>query len=233
MRNKTRDFKRIAGVLPGLLILLACVIVLTPRHQADANNNETEAQPANTPAAPPPQNASFEVYPAQISLATNADQQSVIVRTRRADGVTIDLTNQAQISVEDTNIATVQDGVVTPAADGSTNLLVAHGGETVRVPITVTQAGEARPTSFRLDVIPVFSRVGCNNGSCHGSARGQDGFNLSLFGYDPAGDYNRILHEQPGRRINLADAARSLLLTKSIGTVPHTGGQLFDADHEF
>ncbi|MFN0127402.1 MAG: DUF1549 domain-containing protein, partial [Verrucomicrobiales bacterium] len=73
-------------------------------------------------------------------------------------------------------------------------------------------------------------RGGCNTGSCHGSARGQDGFHLSLFGYDPQSDYHRITRELGSRRINLAIPEDSLLVTKSIGAVPHTGGKRFEAD---
>ena len=58
--------------------------------------------------------------------------------------------------------------------------------------------------SFRRDVMPVFFRAGCNQGTCHGSARGKDGFMLSLFGYDAKGDYYRVTQEYVGRRINLA-----------------------------
>ena len=61
-----------------------------------------------------------------------------------------------------------------------------------------------RPISFRLDVMPIFLKSGCNVGGCHGSARGKDGFMLSLFGYDPDGDYDRITRAQTTRRINLA-----------------------------
>ncbi len=82
--------------------------------------------------------------------------------------------------------------------------------------------------SFRLDVMPIFMRAGCNSGSCHGSARGQDGFRLSLFGYDPAGDYFRITRELPTRRVNLALPEESLIVQKSIGAVAHTGGKRFD-----
>ena len=60
--------------------------------------------------------------------------------------------------------------------------------------------------SFRLDVMPVFLRAGCNTGSCHGAARGKDGFRLSLFGFDAEGDYNRLTREMTGRRVNLAVA---------------------------
>ena len=82
--------------------------------------------------------------------------------------------------------------------------------------------------SYRHNVIPALQRNGCNAGSCHGSARGEDGFSLSLFGYDPEGDYYRIVEELPGRRINLVEPEKSLLLTKAVGDVAHSGGELFD-----
>jgi len=87
--------------------------------------------------------------------------------------------------------------------------------------------------SFRQDVMPILFRAGCNTGTCHGAAKGKDGFMLSLFGYDPAGDYHRIVNEIAGRRINLAVPERSLLLRKATGKVPHTGGELFTTDSPY
>lgn len=87
--------------------------------------------------------------------------------------------------------------------------------------------------SFRQDVMPVFFRAGCNAGSCHGAAKGKDGFMLSLFGYDPAGDYQRIVNDITGRRLNTAIPERSLLLLKSLGAVPHTGGEIFTTDSPY
>jgi hypothetical protein len=84
--------------------------------------------------------------------------------------------------------------------------------------------------SFRRDVMPIFFRSGCNQGTCHGSARGKDGFMLSLFGYDARGDYYRITEEMVGRRINLAAPEQSLILLKATGKVSHTGGELFKND---
>ena len=86
--------------------------------------------------------------------------------------------------------------------------------------------------SFRRDVMPVFFRAGCNAGTCHGAARGKDGFMLSLFGYDPAGDYRRTVEDIPGRRVNTAVPAESLLLLKATGAVTHTGGKLFEKDSD-
>ena len=81
--------------------------------------------------------------------------------------------------------------------------------------------------SFKLDVMPVLMKAGCNAGACHGSSRGKDGFRLSLFGFDPDGDYYRLTREQIGRRINLAIPEESLMLEKGLGVVNHTGGERF------
>jgi|688.fasta_scaffold35699_3 hypothetical protein len=100
---------------------------------------------------------------------------------------------------------------------------VGHGAE----------SAVAEAPSFRRDVMPVFFRAGCNAGTCHGSARGKDGFMLSLFGYDAKGDYARIVEQLPGRRVNTAVPERSLLLLKATAAVPHTGGKLFDVESDF
>jgi hypothetical protein len=92
--------------------------------------------------------------------------------------------------------------------------------------LPATEGGSGTP-SFRRDVMPIFFRSGCNSGTCHGSARGKDGFMLSLFGYDAKGDYYRITQEYVGRRLNLAAPEQSLILLKAQGRVPHTGGRLF------
>ncbi len=92
--------------------------------------------------------------------------------------------------------------------------------------------GTTAVPSFRQDVMPVLFRAGCNAGTCHGSARGKDGFMLSLFGYDAKGDYERIVTEMPGRRVNAAVPEQSLLLLKAIGGVSHTGGKLFEKDSD-
>ena len=89
------------------------------------------------------------------------------------------------------------------------------------------------PISFRHDVMPVFMRAGCNTGGCHGSARGKDGFRLSLFGFDPEGDYFRLTRELGYRRVNLAVPEESLVLEKALGRVPHSGGKRFEPASEY
>lgn len=89
------------------------------------------------------------------------------------------------------------------------------------------------PVSFKRDVMPVFMRANCNSGSCHGAASGKDGFMLSLFGYDPEGDYYRIMEEYVGRRVNIAEPEKSLLLQKAIGAVAHTGGECVTPESKY
>ncbi len=96
-----------------------------------------------------------------------------------------------------------------------------------------TPTDAAQVPGFRRDVMPIFFRAGCNSGTCHGSARGKDGFMLSLFGYDTKGDYERVVNEIVGRRVNVAVPEQSLLLLKATGSVPHTGGKLFNRDSEY
>jgi hypothetical protein len=229
MRRRVSKRFGIARLLPALLLAGgAGALFVANLPAADADPGPTRQARVN--AAPA---GTLEVYPKTIELSTREDEQSVVIRIRRADGVTKDLTREAKLSIANPSIASVQHGVLRPGSDGETQLVIEHGKQRVTIPVTVKHATQGRPISFRLDVLPVFAKASCNNGSCHGSARGQDGFNLSLFGFDPVGDYKRITTEQPGRRINLADTERSLLLTKSIGAVPHTGGKLFEKDHAF
>ncbi|TWT58254.1 hypothetical protein KOR42_16250 [Thalassoglobus neptunius] len=172
----------------------------------------------------------LRVFPKDVSLTTKRDFQSVVVQGYYDNGLTADLTEQAEWKMEDASLVSQEKNVFRPAADGETQLTVSVGEKSVTVPVKVARASDDRPVSFKLDVMPVLTKSGCNTGSCHGAARGKDGFNLSLFGYDPDGDHFRITREQPGRRVNLAIPEASLLVEKGAGVVPHTGGKRFDLE---
>lgn len=86
-------------------------------------------------------------------------------------------------------------------------------------------AGEV--PSYLHEVVPVLTKAGCNQGGCHGKGAGQNGFKLSLRGYDPEADHRSLTREFDGRRIDPTDAAKSLLLTKPTASVPHEGGRIF------
>jgi len=140
------------------------------------------------------------------------------------DGITRDVTDKATWKLDRDDHVTRNANRFTPKADGDAKLTVGFESHHVDVPIGVKQAAVDPPISFKLDVMPVFMRAGCNVGSCHGSARGKDGFRLSLFGFDPDGDYYRLTHEQPKRRLDLSIPAECLFIEKAAGQVPHSGG---------
>ena len=224
-----------AALCVGLLTSLAIVVAAPPAPPAPLTApTGGNGKPAADLAANLDGVARFEVFPTTVNLETARDAQSIVALYTRADGVTADVTAQAQFAFANPALAKVDGGhTVRPLADGQTELSVSFQGKTVKLPVTVKDAKADRPISFKLDVMPIFMRAGCNTGGCHGSARGKDGFMLSLFGYDPDGDFNRITRQQPGRRVNLGFPEDSLLLTKTTGAAPHTGGARFKTDSAF
>jgi hypothetical protein len=212
-----------------LLNLIALVLAI-PARAGDTKRPELPNQ-VFAPAQTAPL-AGIEVFPPQIHLTTARDRQSIVVQASFADGITRDVTKEASLSLGDPKLVRRAGSVFHPAADGSTTLTVAYGGKTVTVPVKVAQAAVVPPISFRLDVMPVFMRAGCNTGSCHGSARGKDGFRISLFGFDPEGDHYRLTREMVERRLNLAVPSDSTMLEKATGAVPHTGGKRFEPTSE-
>ena len=174
----------------------------------------------------------LSIHPTQISLSTKEDFNSFIIVAKYGDDVTRDVTRESTLSLSNESVVRMENNTIHPVKDGNSTLTVTFQNRKVELPITVKDAVEERPISFNLDVMPVFLKAGCNTGSCHGSARGQDRFMLSLFGYDAKGDHFRITREQGTRRINLAIPEESMLVEKAIAAVPHTGGKLFEKNSE-
>ena len=173
------------------------------------------------------------LFPPDVNLTTRADDQRFLIVATRDDGVTLDVTQAAAVKLADARFARLEGRTLFPVADGVTALEVEYQGHKASAPVTVKNATADRPVSFRLDVMPVLMRAGCNVGSCHGAARGKDGFRLSLFGFDPQADYHRLTREEAARRLNLAFPETSLLIEKAIGAVPHTGGKRFEKDSSY
>ena len=100
----------------------------------------------------------------------------------------------------------------------------------VAVVLFAATLDSAEPVSFRNDVLPVLSKVGCNSGGCHGALAGKGGFRLSLNAYDPATDHYNITREMRGRRIEPSAPARSLFVIKPTAAVRHKGGKVIRED---
>lgn len=205
---------------------ICAVISCWPVRAEDA----VESLPPNPPQAVQPILPSLAIYPSQIQLESARDYQSFLAVISRPDGITQDATSEGAWELANPALVRIEGNRLLPVADGQTELIFRYAGAEARVPVTVTNAGQRPQISFARDVLPALTRAGCNTGSCHGAARGKDGFRLSLFGFDPQGDYLRITREQAVRRINLAVPPESLLLQKAIGAVPHTGGKKMEVN---
>ncbi len=176
---------------------------------------------------------SISIHPSSISLETKRDYHRFIVLAHRADGTTVDVSENAKINIANSTLVRLEKTTVYPLQNGETSLTIRYRHHQETIPVTIKNAHQDRPITFQQDVVPVLTAAGCNTGSCHGAARGQDGFMLSLFGYDPKGDHHRITREMAGRRINLAIPEDSLLLTKATNSVPHSGNKLFEKGSPF
>ncbi len=183
-------------------------------HAAEASNRQTTTA----------DNAKLLVEPPVIRLWAANRRQQLLVTAQGVQGP-VDVTHQAVVTANKSEIIRMEGSTVLGAGDGSTELTVTWNGHAVTVPVTVAGFGQSPPIHFVNDVIPVFSKLGCNSGGCHGRAAGQNGFKLSVFGFDPISDYEALVSEARGRRLFLANPVNSLLLTKPTGGVPHGGGQ--------
>ena len=137
-----------------------------------------------------------------------------------------DATRIAKYSTSQPNVATVDEsGYVLPVADGTAEISITLDGQTSKVPVTVKGMANARAVDFSTEIVPLLSRFGCNAGGCHGKQGGQNGFQLSLFGFDTEFDYSALVKEARGRRVNVSNASGSLLIRKAVGVQGFGAGQ--------
>ena len=159
-------------------------------------------------------------------------RQQLVVTGKYASGQLRDLTSTASYEVTPPGIVTIEkSGFVIPGADGTATIAAKTAlgiGSTVQV--TVAHFGNDPLVNFPDRIVPVFTKLGCNSGGCHGKASGQNGFKLSLLGFEPTEDYEHLVKEGRGRRLFPASPDKSLLLLKPIGEVPHGGGTRLEAD---
>ena len=171
------------------------------------------------------------ILPSSISITGPHHSQRIVVEGTFLDGHQEDLTERATLSVSNTDVAGLRAGsVLEPVAGGQSKITASLRGHQATAQLTVSDYTTATTWSFRNDVLPVMTKVGCNSGPCHGAAAGKNGFKLSLRGYDPVTDYYTLTHQALGRRTDRVQPARSLILLKPTATIPHGGGRRFGVD---
>jgi hypothetical protein len=136
-----------------------------------------------------------------------------------------DVTDDVQYKSSNPNVATVSsEGLVLPIADGKATITAAYRSLVVRRDVAVEKTAAVAPLHFVRDIVPILTKASCNSGGCHGKQNGQNGFRLSVFGYDEEADYQALTQEGRGRRLFPASPENSLLLLKALNQLPHGGG---------
>jgi len=167
------------------------------------------------------------ILPSSLELSGPEARQQLLAQATLA-GHQEDWTHHAAWSSSDAKIASVDDhGSVRPVADGEARIIARARGVTASVTVRVKGSHAAFQWSFRNHVIPVMTKMGCNQGACHGALAGKNGFKLTLRGYAPEVDYDTLTRQSVGRRVSLADPPASLILLKPSFAIPHGGGKRF------
>ena len=169
-----------------------------------------------------------------VTLRGQDDRKQLFASGLMRDQRLIDYTRDVTWNVEPPNVARVTaNGLIVPKENGSAVITIKTSlGVQATRPVVVTGMDEVHPINFKTQVVPIFSKLGCNGGGCHGKASGQNGFKLSLLGFYPEDDYEFLVYESRGRRLSPASPAESLLLTKGTGLVPHGGGSPLKPESE-
>ena len=148
------------------------------------------------------------VEPSELVFASPGEARRILVTGVTGSGERVDLTSSAQLRPLD-SIAELEDEYFVRATrSGRGKIAVTAAGHTVNVAVDVGSPETLRPVTFLKDVLPIINKVGCTQGTCHGAAKGKNGFKLSLRGYDPEFDYQSLLYDMSGRRFNRAAPER-------------------------
>ncbi len=179
--------------------------------------------------------AALRLFPDKAVLTGPDAVQQLTVDFVRGTAAIADVTSRTSFTSTNTSVADVDStGLIVPKGDGTATVVARHAGLESKIPVIVKSFKSAPPMNFANEVVPVFTKLGCNSGGCHGKASGQNGFRLSLLGFEPVLDYETLTKESRGRRIFPVAPTHSLLLTKSISKVPHGGGKrMEEGGHDY
>jgi hypothetical protein len=221
---------------PRWLALAAAVLFFGFQGQVPADDaKKPTATPGEAPSLPTPAEIqSLTVIPTNVRLVGADDSRQLMLTGSLAGSRLQDLSGDVKYEVADGKVAQVTtSGRVVPLANGTTAITARYGDKAVSVPVKVESMDENLPINFANHIVPIFTKLGCNSGGCHGKSGGQNGFALSLLGFVPEMDYAALAKEtRGGRRLFLASPENSLLLTKASGQMAHAGGKRMEVDSD-
>jgi hypothetical protein len=169
------------------------------------------------------------VLPDKVVLRGAGRLQQLVITGHYENGGVRDLTRQVKYHMADGQVARVDvHGLLIAVKNGTTEVVAEFQGQTIKAAVSVQDADRELPINFTNEIVPIFSKLGCNSGACHGKSIGQNGFRLSLLGFEPRVDFEALTREGRGRRVVPSVPELSLLLQKPAGLMPHGGGKRLD-----
>ncbi|QDU79997.1 Bacterial Ig-like domain (group 2) [Polystyrenella longa] len=215
------------------LLLFSSVMPVSQSVQAETTSPATEAATTEPESKPVPVTAIRieAATPEKIAISGKDSRQQVLVTGDQTDGRLRDLTRETEYKIQPAEVATIDaDGLITPLSEGTAKLTATSGEFQSEFPLEISGIDNPLPINFKNQIAPIFTKLSCNGGGCHGKSGGQNGFSLSLLGFYPDDDYEFLVKENRGRRIFPPAPAESLLLTKATGQSPHGGGKRMEED---
>ena len=195
-------------------------------------DKQNATKPTQTDAIEPSSNSQVVellVSPEQLHLRSPYDYAQLVVSAKLSDGSVIDVTRDSQIELPSW-LEMEHGGLIRASENGSGEIAVSFLQQQIGLPVAAEKIKGDEPeigsVDYLKDVNPVLSRLGCNQGTCHGAQKGKAGFKLSLRGYDASYDLRALTDDLAARRINAAAPDASLMLRKPLGMTPHQGGVL-------
>ncbi len=234
-RHMATGLPRGVGLLSALTLVLLSPVVSTAAEPAESATSPSAAIAAETAAGEPDRVVALQfengVEGAAATLRGGDARLQLIVSGTASDGQVRDLTRAVTFSAEPADAVRIDpSGLVVPLSDAAVTITASVADISATTEVQVTGVGQEPPIHFARQIVPIFTKLGCNGGGCHGKISGQNGFRLSLLGFEPQEDYEFLVKESRGRRVSPVMPQRSLLLTKATNETPHGGGQRLDHD---
>jgi hypothetical protein len=172
----------------------------------------------------------IDILPAPVAISGAHYNQRLIVEGAFADGHQEDLTAQAALTSSNPQVARIINDFAVAQGNGQSTVTATFRPHRATIPVAISNFTAPAIWSFRNDVQPVLTKMGCNSGPCHGATAGKSGFKLTLRGYDSETDYLTLTHQALARRTERLEPAKSLILLKPTLAIPHGGGKRFAVD---
>jgi hypothetical protein len=175
----------------------------------------------------------LSVFPDKVHLKGEDDSLQLVVTGNVSGMKTQDLTGDVKYQVADAKVVRVTpEGRILPLANGTTQVTAVYGDKKISVEVKTESCDVNLPINFTNHIVPIFTKLGCNSGGCHGKSGGQNGFALSLLGFVPELDYQSLVKDARGRRLFPSSPDNSLLLLKAAGGMAHAGGKRMEKDSD-